>query len=116
MRPWGRRDVQRGGRRAGSGRDYQASCAKIARRCGARFPAQSGQQVVNTSRGSFDDARTVWSSELTTLVPVTLYVNLPDRVSRTIASPGPSWPNGIQKVLCAATPTRPGWPGMAVVG
>src|SRR5215467_523169 len=116
MRPRGRTDAPRVDLGAAGGRDSQASCAKIARRCGARFPAQSGQQVVNTSRGSFDDARTVWSSALTTLVPVTLYVNLPDRVSRTIASPGLSWPNGIQKVLCAATPTRPGWPGRAVVG
>src|SRR5262249_14356632 len=34
---------------------FQACCAKIARRWGARFPAQSGQQVVNTSRGSLDE-------------------------------------------------------------
>src|SRR5215471_12456349 len=95
-------------------RPGQASCAKIARRCGARFPAHSGQHVVSTSRGSLDEARTVRSSGLTILVPVILYVNLPERVSRTIESPGPSWPKGIQKVLCAATATRPGCPGIAV--
>src|SRR5215471_8626979 len=61
-----------GPRAALNRRDSQACCAKMARRWGARLPAQRGQQVVSTSRGSLDEVRTLRSSGLTILVPVIL--------------------------------------------